>query len=1210
MKKVLTTLALLMPCLLAFAQLNNPWLDVPETQFAREDAVRRLVPDKYRTLGLDLDLLKGILEEAPMRFTPKAVSNPAALVIPMPDGTMQEFQVVEAPVMHPDLAAKYPEMRSFAGWSKSDGTAYLRCGYTQRGFHAQVFSAHHSTAYIDLYFDNPFEAADDRHYISYFKKDYTNPHDFECLVESPHAADQTETPTPQSEISNPKSVGDCQHRNYSLALACTGEYAAFHGGTVPLVLAAYNLAITRINGIYEREMAVSLTLVANTDQLIFLDAATDPYANNDGGTMLGQNQMTCDNVIGNGNYDMGHVFSTGGGGIASLNSVCSPSSKAQGVTGQASPIGDPFVVDYVAHEMGHQFGGNHTQSNNCNRSDATAMEPGSASTIMGYAGICAPDVQNNSDDYFHTINLDEMHAHLLGGGNSCPTKTPSGNNAPTVSAPVTNYKVPISTPFVLTAVGSDPDPSDVITYCWEQMDNQSATMPPLPTNNGGPAFRSFDPSTSPKRYFPNLPAVVANATPTWEVLPAVGRSMDFRCTVRDNHPGAGCIASDANVSLDFVASAGPFLVQYPNDASVNLNAGQQVTVTWDVANTHLDPVGCKYVNLNLSVDGGFNYPYSLVVSTPNDGSETVFLPDVTTTTARVQVEAADNVFYDISNENFTISAAQAPGYTLALSPQSQRVCVPDIASLEIQTGALLGFDVPIQFDITAGLPAGVVVNFVNNPATPGQLTTLSLDLSSVTADGDYEIVLRAIAGEDTVFTNLYFNLIYSDFSALQEIAPANGQSGLGLQPIFTWTDLPQVDFYDFELATSPDFEPSTIINSKQNLTEATFTPTIALVESTIYYWRVRPSNDCGESDYFTPRSFQTFTVQCSPFESQDVPKNISGIGTPTIESIMPILQNGTISDVNVSQIKGNHDVLNDLRISLVSPAGTVVKLFENICGNVTTFNFGLNDESPFTIACPPINGSSYQPQSLLSAFNGENTVGEWKLRVEVIDPAGQGGTLEKWALEFCASTTPNSPFMVNNDTIYLKPLNSRTIFNSDLAVEDPDNPSSELQFTIVDETEFGYLSRSGVQLGIGDQFTMEDIHFQRIAYNNTDGDATYDFFSFIVEDGTGGWLGTPIMHIVIDENAVVSANETVQHNEIKLSPNPASSLLNVSFLQPLTGSSLARVVDVHGRLVASQKVQQGIGQFQLDLRPFTNGVYFLTILTPEGVLAKKFVVEK
>ncbi|MBK8427672.1 MAG: propanediol utilization protein, partial [Lewinellaceae bacterium] len=348
-----------------------------------------------------------------------------------------------------------------------------------------------------------------------------------------------------------------------LCRACTGEYTFYHGNTVAGAQAAMVTTMNRVNGVFEKDCAVRMIIIANNNSIIYTDAGTDPYSNGNPGAMIGQNQTNCDAVIGNANYDIGHLFGTNSGGLASLFSVCDNADKARGVTGSGAPIGDPFDIDYVAHEMGHQFGANHTQYNNgCNRNNATAIEPGSASTIMGYAGICAPDVQLNSDAYFSTASLFEIRPFVATNG--CETEVAIANVAPTV-APVSNYSIPISTPFVLTASATDPNGS--LTYCWEQIDAYSAPIQPmnpiLSTNTTGPMFRSFNPVTSPSRYFPAFADVLSNTNPMWEELPSIGRALNFRVTVRDNVATAGCTGEASN-TVTTVAAAGPFVVTAPN----------------------------------------------------------------------------------------------------------------------------------------------------------------------------------------------------------------------------------------------------------------------------------------------------------------------------------------------------------------------------------------------------------------------------------------------------------------------------------------------------------------------------------------------------------------------------------------------------------------------------------------------------------------------
>ncbi len=375
--------------------------------------------------------------------------------------------------------------------------------------------------------------------------------------------------------------------------------------------------------------------------------------------MLGQNQTNLDSVIGSANYDIGHVFSTGGGGVASLGVPCRVTSKARGVTGLSNPIGDPFYVDYVAHEMGHQWGANHTfntSTSGCvsQRSASTAYEPGSGSTIMAYAGICSPhNIQNYSDDYFHGVSLDEIIAYsTLGSGNSCAAVTATGNTPPTVEAGP-SYTIPGSTPFVLTGAATDPNGDD-LTYCWEQFDLGPAGHPNSPSGNA-PIFRSFDPVTSPTRSFPTNSDLVNNTQSLGEILPTSDRTLHFRLTVRDNRPNGGGVADDST-TVEVEAGAGPFLVTAPNTA-VTWNGSGPHTVTWDVAGTDVAPVSCVAVDILLSIDGGLTFDGVVVQGVANDGSVDVYPATPDTTTARIKVVCSDNIFFDISNVNFSILGA-------------------------------------------------------------------------------------------------------------------------------------------------------------------------------------------------------------------------------------------------------------------------------------------------------------------------------------------------------------------------------------------------------------------------------------------------------------------------------------------------------------------------------------------------------------------------
>jgi hypothetical protein len=474
-----------------------------------------------------------------------------------------------------------------------------------------------------------------------------------------------------------------QLRTFRAAVAATAEYTAFHGGTVALGQAAIVTAMNRVVGVYEREVSVRMTLVANNSLLVYTNASTDPYTNNNGSTMLSQNVSNVNAVIGSANYDIGHVFSTGGGGVAFLGVVCT-ANKAGGVTGQPSPTGDLFWIDYVAHEMGHQFGGNHSfNSSVCsgNRNAATAMEPGSGQTIMAYAGICGSDnTQNFSDAYFHSISFDEIIAHV--NSRTCDVETATGNGVPVIPVQ-SNFAIPTGTPFNLTAVGVTDPNGDAVTYSWEERALGATAAVGAADNGASPIVRSRNPSTSPTRTVPQLSNLLANTFSTGERLPTVARTnWPWRLTVRDNRAGGGGVQT-RDINIQVVNTGASFLVTSPNTNV--LWTGTQ-TITWNVAGTTAAPINAANVNILLSTNGGNTFPTVLASNVPNTGSAVVTLPNITTTVARIRVEAVNNIFFDISNVNFRINPG-VPATPTSVAATPGTICPGEPVNLTATVGS-------------------------------------------------------------------------------------------------------------------------------------------------------------------------------------------------------------------------------------------------------------------------------------------------------------------------------------------------------------------------------------------------------------------------------------------------------------------------------------------------------------------------------------------
>ncbi len=820
---------------------NDIWTTIQEEDIVDPNGVRELFPEQAAYFDLSTIELRSILQTAPDEEAGALSTSSTIIPVPLPDGEIINFRVVRYEMLEPALAAKYPNIRNYKGIAVDDPTTTIRFDWTARGFRA-VLRKDGEQLFID-----PYSRGTLRYYMAYNKKDYPRTNAFECLFENKE--------TGQEEVHLEKAAGDCQLRTYRLAVATTGEYSNFHGATSAaqsnLVLAEVNTAINRVNEVYERDLSVRLVLIGNNEDIFYYDGTTDPYTNNSGVTMLGENQTNINNVIGSANYDVGHVFSTGGGGVATLGVPCNNSFKARGVTGLNSPIGDPFYIDYVAHELGHQFGGNHTQNNSCQRSSAS-YEPGSASTIMGYAGICSPNVQNNSDAYFHAISIQEMSNYITNStGDNCPVKS-TLNAAPTATDPG-DFAIPRGTPFVLSATASDPN-SDPLTYCWEQWDPEVATMPPASTSTQGPLFRSLEPTTSPERYFINLPDLAAGVDPTWEELPTVARDMEFRLTVRDNNANYGC-TDEVNIDIT-VTNSDPFVVQAPN-TNITLNVGQTYTVQWDEAQTAQSPISCGTVDILLSTDGGLSFPTTILAGTTNDGSANVTIPNAVTTTARIMVKCATGIFFDISDTNFEIENGN-PDYALNATPDAAVNCGANSVTYSIGVSSILGYTDPVTLS-TSGLPAGASASFSPNPVIPGNSSTLTVSGLNSVSNGAYNFNVAASSTSGNKSIALALEVVTPSPANL--LTPANGATGVSVSPTLTWSAELGATSYDVEVATDNAF---TNVVASANVPSPSWNVSPALSTTTTYFWRVRHIRDCGVDPWSAPFSFTTDNVATAP----------------------------------------------------------------------------------------------------------------------------------------------------------------------------------------------------------------------------------------------------------------------------------------------------------------------------------------------------------
>lgn len=1106
-----------------FVNAQSLWSDLPEKNIPRQTGAQRdIIPKRYRTVRLDLPQLQPLLAAAPERFASSGTDNETVLTLPMPDGSWQRFRLGESPVMEAGLQAKFPDVRCYTGEGIDDPTATLKCDLTPHGFHAMIRSERHGTVFID-----PYQRGDRDHYVVYFKHDFhTKKEPFHCEVEGAIIL------TDKKSGSTPDGAGDCMFRQYRLALACTGEYAAFHGGTVALTLAAMNTTINRVNDIYERDFATTLKLINNNNLLVFLDPATDGYSNGNPTAMLNQNQNKCNTVIGSGNYDIGHVFGTSGGGVASLGVVCGNSVKARGVTGISQPVGDPFDVDYVAHEIGHQFGANHSFNNTCdgNINPGTAFEPGSGTTVMAYAGVCDPNVQPNSDAYFHATSLQEIGAYISAGqGNVCPVKVNVGNAAPTVNAG-SDFVIPKSTPFALTATGSDAN-GHLISYCWEQMDNQQAPAPPVASSTAGPMFRSFFPSLSPTRYFPRLEDLLANIDPDWEQLPGVARTMNFRVTARDNYIGGGCTGED-NLTLTVAGTAGPFVVTNP-DIPTTWYVGESKTVTWDVANTNLAPVNCTQVRILLSADGGYTYPVVLASGLPNNGSAVIDVPNQVSDSCRVMVQAVGNVFFDISNENFEIAPPLSPTFLLNVSSSNAQVCSGENLQLTAAVTGISGFSNPVELSV-AGAPAGANVQIDPNPVIPDSSAVIIV--SGLTAPGAYTLTIEGTS--DTLTRTRTVELLVLDETPATPvlISPADGAGNALPNQSLIWAAIPDVLYYQVQVATNPSFDSAFVIYD-QTLSQAEVALS-GLDTAAVYYWRVMAVNACGQSAFSAVFAFQTGRPECGfTFTSNDVPVDIPDNDISTVASSLDIPTDRVIVDLNLG-VQADHSWVGDLAARLVSPWGESALLFDQPGFPVTSsgcngdnLDLTFDDEAIKTAAelentcddLPALNGA-FKPLETLNRFDNRNAQGIWTLEMNDNFPE-DGGAITGWSLDVCFSDTVPAGQVLVNEPLTVLVGGSGDIGAAHLFLNINSGNADEGVFTLLSVPEHGALTLDGLPLGVGSTFTQDDILAGSVSYTHNADAATADSFRFDALDASSNaWVHDSVFHIrIIQNDLVVSA---------------------------------------------------------------------------------------
>lgn len=1150
------------------------WADAPTLPAAARKATQPL--SHFRPVTFQLDALRGALRGAPAARGSSAAGSATVVSLPLPDGTSQRFWVVQTAVMAPELAARYPSIQTYAAQGIDDPTATARLDISPEGFHGFILAAN-QTVFID-----PAMPGSATHLV--FERRAMNRAASPFVCATPSAAELV--PAAVDRAARAAVANGATLRTYRLALACTGEYAAFYGGTRDGALAGMVASINRVNGIYERELAVRMVLVPNNDRLIFLNPDQDPYTNTDGDAMLDENQTAADSLIGPANYDIGHVFSTGGGGIAQSPAVCL-AGKARGVTGSSAPRNDAFNVDYVAHEMGHQFGADHTFNSTTsfcsgNRVSSAAYEPGSGSTIMGYAGICgSDDLQPNSDPYFHSYSIDQIVSHISGRGN-CSVNTPTGNTPPAVNAGA-SYAIPIRTPFVLTGSATDAN-GDALTYAWEQF-NRGPVAAVNSSSGDAPIFRSFTPTASPTRTFPRLADLLNNTQTAGELLPAYGRRLTFRLVARDNRAGGGGVNYDS-MQVVVVPTAGPFVVRAPNTATAWL-VGVPQQVIWDVANTTQAPINAASVTILLSTDGGQTFPTVLAASTPNDGFENVTIPATVAASSqvRLRVQASNGVFFDISNENLTLTAPTGPTFFLQSNTAATlSFCPGGTGTLPLTLGQTLGFTGPITLS-ASGLPAGVTVSYGAATVAAGGSTTATITTTPGAAAGTYPIQLTGTSGGVTRVLDVLLTLQPSATQAPTLTAPAADRLAT-LRPRLTWSEVPDATSYEVQIATDAAF--SNVVVSQTGLTGTSFTPQL-LQPGTTYYLRVRGISSCTAGPYSATRQIRTGTQTLRTVTATQVPRTIGAGGISTITSIITLSSTERLSDLRVRDLAITHPDISELEITLTNPAGRRAVLLAQACPGTANLNLSFADDAS-ALSCPIPAGISVRPATALGELLNDPAFGNWTLTIRDTRP-GNGGTLTGWQLDVYTLNEPPAP---PSGLSVLTPVVANNIASIHLIWLD--NSGNETGFEVeraqFNTTAFSRIATVGPNVTeYTDQLRTNGTFCYRVRAVNATGASAYS---------NEGCQTT---------STITRAISAVQLPGIEVAPNPSPDLFTVKVDNAHRGPITLRVTDALGRSVFTQTLPKSAASFQypLSLHPLAPGVYMLHLDMTDGSAVVRLV---
>ena len=1168
------------------AQERNFWSSHTDAgRITTDKAVARVsFPAAFKLFNVNIDPLKQEL------FTVVGNASRHSTIISLPnaDGQIEQFEVVEASNFEPALQARFPEIRAFSGKGITDKYATLKLSFSPQGVQTMVFRTDKENEFIEPY-------SQDHNVYAVFKSQRTPGRlPWSCTTQDQRLASEINGDVINT-AGTARSGGDL--KTMRLAQSVTAEYSNYFGATsasqVALVLAGINATLTRCNGVYEKDLALHLNLVAASTNVIYYNPATDPYdaaATGAGGTWNAQLQSTLTSVIGEANYDIGHLFgaSGGGGNAGCIGCVCTNGSKGSGFTSPADaiPQGDNFDIDYVVHEVGHQLGGNHTFSMS-NEGTGVNVEPGSGITIMGYAGITSQDLAAHSIDIYHAATIAQIQANLA--TKTCPVTTVISNATPVVAA-VSNYTIPTSTPFALTGSATDANASDVLTYCWEENDNASSSQTAASsvasaTKASGPNWISFSPTTSPTRYFPKLATILSGALisgpltggdagANTEALSSVARTLNFRLTVRDNAPYSSTAPVSVgqtqftNMTVTVSTASGPFAVSSPNTA-VSWAGNSSQAITWAVASTTATPVSCANVKISLSTDGGQTFPTVLAANTPNDGTETLVIPNTPTTTARIKVEAVGNIFFDISNTNFTITAGSACGTATGLA-----------------SSAVTTTSANVSWTAVSGATSYAVDYKLNSSSTWTSFstaqTTTAASFTGLASGSlyDWRVTATCASGVGAAAAAQFTTQTVC-------VAPTGLSSTPGsTTATVSWTAVTAATSYavDYKLNSSSTW---TSFSTAQTAVSASLT---GLTASSLYDWRVTTNCTSGSSTaaaaQFTTTAASTCATAFEPNETQAAAAaitsgvtNSAAITTATDVDYFSITTTGTNNIVY--NLVGPSGV--DYDLTIYNSAGTSIG---SSAGTTATETVSLSSQAAGTYYIKVIG---YSGANSATCYTIKATATPVTSCISTYDNSTNGTTAGAAVIPFNTNITglisPSADIDNYKFTITIGGTITLTLT------------------TLPADYDLKLLNSAGTQVGISQNGSTTS---ETISYTAAAGVYYAQAFGY---NGANSATSCYTLKVALGTATKPGDNIPVYSSKKVLSvyPNPVQDKLNIN-LTGYEGASEIKLYDINGKQVAAQRTAQI--NSQIDISKLAKGMYLVKVFTAGGEVLNAKVVKQ